>query len=105
MQPDTAADLIDRSKNLNREARRAKAAIERRASRHGLLEGYATRAELAAEWNCHERTVARYENMPNGLPSVTIAGRKLYRIEDARRFMESRIRHPQPVRGSRGRAA
>lgn len=64
----------------------------------GLLAGYVTRAELAAEWNCHERTIARYEAMPDGLPCLYIGGRKLYRIEDARRFMERRITTPNPVR-------
>jgi len=68
-----------------------------------LLADYYTRAELAAEWNCHERTIARYEAAPDGLPFLFIGGRKLYRIEDARRFMESRIVMPNPTR--KGRAA
>lgn len=71
----------------------------------GLLAGYAPRAEIAAELGVHERTLARYENMPNGLASVTIGGRKFYRLADVRAFIEARIKHPQPVRGSRGRAA
>lgn len=64
----------------------------------GLLAGYVTRAELAAEWNCHERTIARYEAMPDGLPFLYIGGRKFYRIEDARAFMESRVTRPNPIR-------
>jgi hypothetical protein len=71
----------------------------------GLLAGYMTRAELAAELDCHERTIARYEGLPDGLPSVTIAGRKLYRLADVRAFIENRFTTPQPVRKSRGRAA
>jgi hypothetical protein len=71
----------------------------------GLLADFATRAELAAELGCHERTIARYEALPNGLPSVTIAGRKLYRVADVRAFIENRIKSPQPVRGSRRGAA
>ena len=63
-----------------------------------LLAGYVTRTELAAEWDCHERTIARYEAMPDGLPFLFIGGRKLYRIEDARAFMERRIVQPNPVR-------
>lgn len=66
----------------------------------GLLTGYLTRAELAAEWDCHERTIARYEAMPDGLPFLFIGGRKLYRIENARRFMDSRVTRPNPVRKS-----
>ena len=65
-----------------------------------LLAGYVTRAELAAEWSCHERTIARYEAMPDGLPFLTIGGRKMYRIEDARNFMQRRITTPNPVRKS-----
>ena len=73
--------------------------IEKRdASANGLLAGFVTRAQLAAEWNCHERTIARYEAMPDGLPFLTIGGRKMYRIEDARAFMERRITTPNPVR-------
>jgi hypothetical protein len=66
----------------------------------GLLSEYVTRAELAAEWNCHQRTIARYEAMPDGLPFLYIGGRKLYRVEDAREFMERRITTPNPVRKS-----
>lgn len=66
----------------------------------GLLNGYLTRAQLAAEWDCHERTIARYEQMPNGLPFLYIGGRKLYRIEDARAFMAARIVTPNPTRQS-----
>lgn len=66
----------------------------------GLLAGYVTRAELAAEWNCHERTIARYEAQPDGLPFLYIGGRKLYRIDDARAFMERRVTTPNPVRKS-----
>ncbi len=69
-----------------------------RTAAGGLLKGYLTRAELAAEWGCHERTIARYEQMPNGLPFLYIGGRKLYRIEDARAFMASRVSTPNPVR-------
>lgn len=72
----------------------------RDASGSGLLAGFVTRAQLAAEWNCHERTIARYEAMPDGLPFLLIGGRKLYRIEDARAFMERRIVTPNPVRKS-----
>jgi hypothetical protein len=46
-------------------------------ARPPLLEGYLSRAELAKELSCSERTVARYENLPDGLPSIFIGGRKL----------------------------
>lgn len=68
------------------------------AGTNGLLAGYVTRAHLASEWYCHERTIARYELEPDGLPCLYIGGRKLYRIEDACAFMERRIKTPNPVR-------
>ena len=75
-----------------------KAEMKPETAARGLLAGYVTRAELAAEWDCHERTIARYEQMPDGLPFLYIGGRKLYRIEDARAFMDRRITTPNPVR-------
>lgn len=70
------------------------------AAARGLLAGYVTRAELAAAWNCHEKTIARYEQMPDGLPFLYLGGRKLYRIDDARDFMSRRVTNPNPVRKS-----
>lgn len=74
-------------------------AAETECNTGNLLAGYVTRDQLAAEWNCHPRTIARYEQMPNGLPFLQIGGRKLYAIRDARAFMARRIVKPNPVRG------
>ena len=70
----------------------------------GLLEGYVTRSQLAAELNVCNRTVSRYENQPSGLPSLTIGGRKMYRLETVRRWLERRERQPNPSRRDRGGA-
>lgn len=94
MKPDTAARALLAGQTENTAS-----------APRGLLAGYAPRAEIAAELGVHERTIARYENMPDGLASVTIGGRKFYRLDDVRAFIEARIKRPQPVRGSRGRAA
>ncbi len=48
-----------------------------------------------------ERTVARYENEPDGLPSLIIGGRRKYRIESVRAWLERRERRPNPTRGRR----
>jgi hypothetical protein len=64
----------------------------------GLLDEYRTRAELADELRCSWRTIWRYENQPDGLPSVLIAGRKFYRIESVRDWLNKRERRPNPRR-------
>jgi hypothetical protein len=63
-----------------------------------LLEGYISRADAARESNTSERTLARYENVPDGLPSILWAGRKYYRIEAFRDFLLRRERKPNPRR-------
>lgn len=68
-----------------------------------LLSGYLPRADLAAELGVSERTLARYENRPDGLPSSVIGGRKLYRIESVRNWLLAQEHRPNPSK--RGRAA
>ncbi|EJW11722.1 hypothetical protein A33M_2919 [Rhodovulum sp. PH10] len=63
-----------------------------------LLEGYLTRPELARELGVHTKTVERYESQPNGLPSVTIGGRKYYRRTAVLAWIESRERKPNQRR-------
>ena len=65
---------------------------------HGILAGYVDRKTAAAELHCSEKTLARYETLPDGLPSVSIGGKKFYRIEAIRAFLERRERRPNPVR-------
>ena len=68
---------------------------------HRLLEEYISRSELATALAVVPRTLARYEALPNGLPSVMIGGRKLYRLESVRRWIEGREQHPNARRGTR----
>ena len=63
-----------------------------------LLEDYITRAELAVELDCCTRTIARMENLPDGLPSVVLAGRKLYRRASVGDWLAKRERRPNPPR-------
>jgi hypothetical protein len=66
-----------------------------------LLTDYIPSHELAAGLDVSERTLSRYERQPDGLPSVMIGGRKFYRIDSVRKWLESRERHPNPRRGGR----
>jgi len=65
-----------------------------------LLDDYLSRAELASELGVVTRTISRYENQPDGLPSVLIGGRKLYRLQSVRKWIEQRERCPNPRRAS-----
>ena len=64
----------------------------------GIMEAYLDRASLAGELRCSERTIARYENLPDGLPSTIIAGRKFYRVVAVREWLNRRERHPNKRR-------
>lgn len=63
-----------------------------------LLSDYWDRPALAIELRTSERTIARYENQPDGLPSVTIGGRKYYRIAAVRDWLTKRERRPNKRR-------
>jgi hypothetical protein len=71
-----------------------------------ILDGYDTRAQLAGELQCSERTIARYEQLPDGLPFVMVAGRKLYKRASTLAWLERREKKPNPRRapGSRRRS-
>jgi hypothetical protein len=63
-----------------------------------LLDGYLTRKQLAQALAVCERSIARAENQPDGLPSLMIGGRKLYRIDAVRQWLARRERIPNPTR-------
>ena len=65
-----------------------------------LLEGYIDRRTLARQLGITERTVSRYEAQPDGLPSLMIGGRKLYRIEAVKGWIQKRERRPNPRRAA-----
>jgi hypothetical protein len=65
----------------------------------GLLAGYVDRPTLAGMLDCSERTVARYEELPDGLPGLTLGGRRLYRLASVKAWIEARERRPNPRRG------
>lgn len=64
----------------------------------GILDEYVDRDELCRQLRISGRTAARYENAPDGLPSVTIGGRKLYRIAAVAKWLAGRESRPNPRR-------
>jgi hypothetical protein len=63
-----------------------------------ILAGYVDQAEFARIHRISPRTVARYRNDAEGLPSVAFGGRVLIPLREARTWLERRIRHPNPRR-------
>lgn len=63
-----------------------------------ILADYVNRPELAAALNVSVRTLSRYEILPDGLPSVLIGGRKLYRVQSVLDWVKSRETHPNKRR-------
>lgn len=63
-----------------------------------ILEEYLNRDDLAKELGCSPRTVCRYENEPDGLPSTRIGGRVLYHLASVRSWLSRRERKPNPRR-------
>ena len=53
-----------------------------------LLAEYASRPTLAKQWGTCTRTIGRYEK--EGLPSITLGGRKLYPLEGAMAWLKNR---------------
>jgi len=68
------------------------------ATENLLLNGYLDRASLALELHCSPRTVARYENRPDGIPALMVGSRKLYRLAAVREWLVRREREPNPRR-------
>ncbi len=63
-----------------------------------LGEEVATRRELSEMVPCDQRTIARWEQQPDGLAFTVIAGRKYYRLTDVRGFLCRFERRPNPTR-------
>jgi hypothetical protein len=63
-----------------------------------LLSDYLDRQQLAAQLRVSTKTISRYESQPNGLPSLKVGARKLYRLDAVRRWLESRETRPNPRR-------
>lgn len=66
-----------------------------------LLEGYATRKQMANAIGVTERTIARWTDMRDGLPVTKIGNRVLYRLDSARAWIAAREVRRNPSRLSR----
>lgn len=63
-----------------------------------LLADYYTRRQLALELDRTEKTVQRWEKLPNGLPFTMLGGRKLYKKSSVIAWIERHERMPNPRR-------
>jgi hypothetical protein len=59
-----------------------------------ILTNYAEQAEFAKANRISERTVVRYRNRPDGLPSVVFGGRVFIPIDLAASWLKSQVRRP-----------
>jgi hypothetical protein len=67
----------------------------------GFLDDYADVEPFAKVLNRHPRTLHRLMHEPDGLPHVRIGKRVLIHIPTAREWLLSRMKRPNPRRGSR----
>lgn len=56
--------------------------------------------QLALDWHVTQRSLARYEKQPDGLPFVLLGGRKYRPVKACRAWLERRIRKPNPRRAA-----
>jgi hypothetical protein len=69
--------------------------MEQQERRDGdILAGYAEQAEFAKTNRISARTVVRYRNRPDGLPSVAFGGKIFIPIDEAMNWLKSQVRHP-----------
>ncbi|MDX9982222.1 MAG: hypothetical protein RBU25_19535 [Lentisphaeria bacterium] len=66
----------------------------------GILADFIDRPSLAEQLKCSEKTIARYETQPDGLPYVMIAGRKWYRIPEVVAWIGRREHRPNRRRAA-----
>jgi hypothetical protein len=65
-----------------------------------ILSGYAGQEEFAKSNRISARTVARYRNQANGLPSVTFGGRIFIPIDEASAWLRAQVRRPNQRRAA-----
>jgi hypothetical protein len=63
-----------------------------------VLDDYVPEAEFAEANNLSQRTVARYRNMPDGIPWMLWNGQVHIHIPGARDFVARRVKYPNPSR-------
>jgi hypothetical protein len=88
----------DSRRRCRQPSRHLKQGIGANMTAEDLLSDYITRTQLAIALKVAERTISRYENQPDGLPSTTIGGRRYYRLPAVKAWLEARERRPNPRR-------
>jgi hypothetical protein len=63
-----------------------------------ILDEYAPEKEFAAANRVSQRTLARYRNMPDGIPWMLWNGQVHIHIPGARDFVARRVKHPNQTR-------
>jgi hypothetical protein len=63
-----------------------------------ILSGAAPEAKFASDNGISQRTVARYRNQTDGLPYFEFGGRVFIPIEEARAWLQARVKRPNPSR-------
>jgi hypothetical protein len=63
-----------------------------------ILQGYVEQGEFARAHRITTRTVARYRDQADGLPSVMFGGKIYIPLHEASAWLSSRIRHPNKRR-------
>jgi hypothetical protein len=64
----------------------------------GILAGYVEQGRFAKEINSSTRTVARYRNLPNGLPWLMLSGRVYIPVAEAKTWLADRVHRPNSRR-------
>jgi hypothetical protein len=67
----------------------------------GLLSNYLSRDDLAREFGIVPRTISRWTREPDGIPSITIGNRRLYRRESVLAWLEAREQRPSRTKRRR----
>jgi hypothetical protein len=68
-----------------------------------ILAGYMRRREWAAAAGISDRTAARYENEPDGLPTMAFGGEKWVHVERSKDWLARRVKAANPQRHTRAK--
>ena len=63
-----------------------------------LLKDYRDRPSLAKGLKTSERSIARWEDLPDGLPALMIGGRKYYHVPTVMEWLQRRTKGRNPTR-------
>ncbi|TIQ46730.1 hypothetical protein [Mesorhizobium sp.] len=63
-----------------------------------IMTEYVTQSQLAAALGLTTKTLQRYGQLPDGLPSLRLGGKTLYRVSTVRDWIAKRETRPNPRR-------